>query len=85
MSGKKLTLSWPIDQLLGEVAGEIEAFSAQIGLEIMQALMDHEVGEMIGPWGRQSAHRHGTQPGYVVYGGRKVSIGAPSGQRQRRR
>ena len=55
VSGKKLTLSWPIDQLLGEVAGEIEAFSAQIGLEIMQALMDHEVGEMIGPWGRQSA------------------------------
>ena len=77
VSGKKLTLSWPIDQLLGEVAGEIEAFSAQIGLEIMQALMDHEVGEMIGPWGRQSAHRHGTQPGYVVYGGRKVSIERP--------
>lgn len=32
---------------------------------------------MIGPWGRQSAHRHGTQPGYVVYGGRKVSIERP--------
>ena len=74
VSEKTLTLTWTIDQLLGEVAGEIEAFSAQIGLRIMHAVMDHEVGAMVGPWGRQSAYRHGAQPGNVVYGGRKVGI-----------
>lgn len=77
VSGEKLTLTWTIDQLLGEVAGEIEAFSAQIGLQVMHAVMDHEVGGIVGPWGRQSAYRHGTQPGYVVYGGRKVGIERP--------
>jgi hypothetical protein len=72
-----LTLSWPVDQLLGEVVVEIETFSAQIGLRIMHAVMEHEVDKVVGTWGRQSAHRHGSQPGYVVYGGRKVSIARP--------
>ncbi len=62
VSGEKLTLTWTIDQLLGEVAGEIEAFSAQIGLRVMHAVMDHEVGGIVGPWGRQSAYRHGQRP-----------------------
>ncbi len=77
MSGEKLTLNCSMDQLLDEVAGEIEAFSAQIGLQIMHAVMDHEVSGIVGSWGRQGAYRHGTQPGYVVYGGRKVGLERP--------
>ena len=68
---EKSTLSWQMEGLLSEVAGEIEAFSARIGLHIMQAVMEHEVVEKVGVWGQQKAYRHGTQPGYVVYGGRK--------------
>ena len=37
--------------------------------------MKHEVDKMLGPWGRQRAWRHGRQPGYVVYGGRKQVLG----------
>ncbi len=73
----ELRINLSTDRLLGEVAMEIEAFSAQIGLRIMHAVMEHEVGKMLGPWGRQRAYRHGRQPGYVVYGGRKVGIERP--------
>ena len=74
---EKLTLSWPMEELLGEVTGEFEAFSARVGTRIMHEVMEHEVGRIVGPWGRQSAYRHGNQPGCVVYGGRKVSIERP--------
>ena len=74
---EKLNLSCQMEGLLSEVASEIEAFSAQIGLHIMQAVMEHEVVDKIGVWGQQKAFRHGTQPGYVVYGGRKVRINRP--------
>ena len=35
---KKLTLSWLMEDLLSEVACEIEAFSGQIGLRIIRAV-----------------------------------------------
>ena len=74
---EELSLSWLMEDLLSEVAGEIEAFSARIGLHIMQAVMEHEVSEKVGVWGQQKAYRHGAQGGYVVYGGRKVKIKRP--------
>ncbi len=37
-----------MEDLLSEVAGEIEAFSAQIGLRIMHAVMGQEVSEKVG-------------------------------------
>ena len=46
-----------MEDLLNEVAGEIEAFSAQIGLHIMQAVMEHEVGKKVGVCGQQKAYR----------------------------
>ena len=75
--GEKLSLSWPMEDLLSEVADEIEAFSAEIGLRIMQAMMEHEVSKKVGVGGRQKAYRHGAKGGYVVYGGRKVKIQRP--------
>ena len=77
VNGEALEINVSADQLLGEVAVEIEAFSAQIGLRIMHAVMEQEVDKMLGPWGRQSAWRHGSQRGYVVYGGRKVGMERP--------
>ena len=49
----KLTLSWPMEELLCEVNGQIEAFSAQVGMRIMHAVMEYEVGKIVGEWGRQ--------------------------------
>ena len=51
-----LSLSWLMEDLVSEVAGEIEAFSAQIGLHIMQAEMEHEVSEKVGVWGQECPH-----------------------------
>jgi len=31
----------------------------------------------MGPWGQQKSHRHGHQPGYVIYAGRKVTLERP--------
>ena len=45
-----------MEDLVSEVAGEIEAFSAQIGLHIMQAEMEHEVSEKVGVWGQECPH-----------------------------
>ena len=73
----KLTLSWPMEELLCEVNGQIESFSAQVGMRIMHAVIKHEVGRSSESGDGRSAYRHGSQPGYVAYGSRKVSIARP--------
>jgi hypothetical protein len=37
-------------------------------------VMEEEVAQGLGHWGTQSHYRHGTQKGYVVFGGRKLLI-----------
>jgi transposase-like protein len=61
-----LTLSWLMEELLCEVNGQIEAFSAQVGMRIMHAVMEYEVGKIVGEWGRQSAYRHGATENSTV-------------------
>src|SRR5882762_3008956 len=39
--------------------------------------MAAEIGQKVGHWGQQQSHRHGHQPGYVIYAGRKVSLERP--------
>src|SRR5262245_4637553 len=70
-------LQWPIAELIQGAHQDIEAICAQVGLTIMNALMDHEIQSQIGPWGEQRAYRHGHQEGYVVYAGRKLPIRRP--------
>jgi transposase-like protein len=43
----------------------------------MQRVMAAEIEQKVGKWGQQQTHRHGHQPGYVIYGGRKVSLERP--------
>jgi len=31
----------------------------------------------VGPWGQQKSHRHGHQPGYVIYAGAKFTLERP--------
>lgn len=63
--------------LILEMKQDIEAVSAEVGLKIMQRYMDQEIQRRCGPWGAQTHYRHGSQPGYVVFHGGKVSIRRP--------
>ena len=67
----------PMEQLIAGVRDDVEAFAAQLGLTVIQRVMEAEIQKQLGPWGKQSIYRHGQQPGYVIYGGRKVSVARP--------
>ena len=57
------------------------AASTAVGLEVMDELMAVEVTEVAGPRGKHDpqrvAMRHGTQPGTVTLGGRRVGVRRP--------
>jgi transposase-like protein len=67
----------PMSELIAGVAQDIEAFAAELGLTIIRKVMAAEVQQKAGRWGQQPACRHGHQLGYVIYGGRKVSLERP--------
>jgi transposase-like protein len=67
----------PMSELIAGVAQDIEAFAAELGLTIIQKVMAAEVQQKVGHWGQQPACRHGHQPGYIIYGGRKVTLERP--------
>lgn len=72
-----LQIDLPLLEVFLQTKAEIEAFTAQAGLKIMHALLEGEIDQRCGAHGAQTAYRHGTQPGYVVFAGRKVSIQKP--------
>jgi hypothetical protein len=61
-----------LKDLLNGVQHDIEAIAADFRMTIIQAIRC-----LAGPWGNQKIHRHGSQPGYVFYAGRKVSLVRP--------
>ena len=80
------------ERLAGRLDGHLAAFVAQmtqgllaastaVGLEVMRELMDAEVAELAGPRGKhdpaRTAKRHGTQPGTVTLGGRRLPVRRP--------
>lgn len=67
----------PMLEMILETKAEIEALSAQAGLKIIHHFLEQEIQQRCGPHRQQSAYRHGRQPGYIVYAGRKVSIPKP--------
>ncbi len=67
----------PMLEILLQTKAEVEALSAQAGLKIIEHFLEEEIQQRCGPHGQQSAYRHGQQPGYVVFAGRKVSIAKP--------
>jgi transposase-like protein len=77
MERLSLEAQLPMSELIAGVAADIEAFAAELGLTIIQRVMEREVQQKVGRWGQQLACRHGHQPGYVIYGGRKVSLERP--------
>jgi putative transposase len=67
----------PMEELIAGVREDIEGFAAELGLTIIQRVMEAEIDQKVGPWGEQKGHRHGHQPGFVVYGGSKVRLERP--------
>ena len=57
------------------------AMSVAAGMAVMQAMFEAEIAEACGPKGRhdpgRAAVRHGTGPGTVTLGGRKVAVTRP--------
>ena len=70
-------LDLPMLEIILQSKAEVEALSAQAGLKIIHHFLEEEIQQRCGPRGQQSAYRHGQQPGYVVFAGRKVSIAKP--------
>ncbi len=67
----------PMDELIAGVRDDVEAFAAELGLLIIQRVMEAEIEQRTGQWGQQPVWRHGHQPGYVIFGGRKVTLEHP--------
>jgi putative transposase len=67
----------PLAELIAGAREDIETFAAELGLMVIRRVMEAEVQQKLGRWGEQPVHRHGQQPGYVIYGGRKVSLERP--------
>jgi hypothetical protein len=73
----RLAETLPMLDLILELRQDSEAVSRDIGLKIMNRYMEQECAQRRGDWGEQTHHAHGTQPGYVVFHGRKVPIQRP--------
>jgi len=67
----------PMSELIAGVREDIEGFAAELGLTIIERVMAAEIAQKVGRWGQQKSHRHGHQPGYVIYAGRKVRLERP--------
>ena len=72
-----MQLELPMAELIAGACDSIEALCGEIGLKIMLAVMQREIEMKVGPWGQQRFYRHGKQPGYVVYAGRKLALERP--------
>jgi putative transposase len=73
----KLQIELPMLEVILQTKAEVEALSAQAGLKIIHHFLEQEIAQCCGLHGQQSAYRHGRQPGYVIFAGRKVSIAKP--------
>jgi putative transposase len=70
-------LEGPVLDLILHARTELDALVAQVGLQVIQGVLAQEIAQLRGPRGQQRAYRHGCQPGYVVWAGRKVPIQKP--------
>jgi putative transposase len=81
----ELVLPERVTIALGELAGAARegllALAVGTGLGVLGSLLDADVDRLVGPKGRhqpdRAAVRHGTQPGRVTLGGRRVRIQRP--------
>lgn len=67
----------PMDELVSRAREGLEGLAREIGLTIIRQVMEAEIEMKVGRWGQQPVRRHGQQPGYVIFGGRKVQLERP--------
>jgi putative transposase len=81
----ELVLPERVTVALAELAGAARegllALAVGTGLGVLGSLLDTDVERLVGPRGRhqpdRTAVRHGTQPGRVTLGGRRVAVDRP--------
>lgn len=70
-----------LDDLAGSVREGLLALSVGVGLKVLDELLEEELVALVGPKGKhdpeRAASRHGSRPGQVVLGGRKVQVRRP--------
>jgi putative transposase len=72
-----IRLDRPIVDMILNTRTELDRLIAQVGLQVIQSVLDQEIATVCGTRGQQQAYRHGSQPGYVIFAGRKVTIDKP--------
>ena len=70
-------LGQSVQKLCAQLRNGVENVGAQLGLALAQGLMQQEVADRLGRWGEQGSYRHGRQPGYIYWDGRKKSLMRP--------
>src|SRR5689334_18362493 len=70
-------LEGPLLEMIVNTRMELDALIAQVGLRVIRGVLDQEIDALCGTRGQQKAYRHGCQPGYVIFAGRKVAISKP--------
>ena len=81
-NGKLLVeMPLPMVEVWEELQAQVEQLTGLAGLQIIGTILEEEVARRVGPPHRpnptSSGVRWGRQPGYVVFGGQKVSIPRP--------
>ena len=81
-NGKLLVeMPLPMVEVWEELQAQVEQLTGQAGLQIIGTILQEEVARRVGPPHRpdpaSNCVRWGGQPGYVVFGGQRVSIPRP--------
>ena len=75
------TVSVALAELAGEMREGLLALAVGTGLQVLQAMLAEDVARLVGPKGRhnpdRTAVRHGSEPGQVTLGGRRVRVRRP--------
>ena len=70
-----------VAELAGAAREGLLALAVGTGLQVMQAMLEEDVARLVGPKGRhnpaRAAVRHGSEPGQVTLGGRRVRCVGP--------
>jgi putative transposase len=83
MGNGKLLVEMPLPmvEVWEELQAQVEQLTGHAGLQIIGTILEEEVARRVGPPHRpdpaSSCVRWGRQPGYVVFGGQRVSIPRP--------
>ena len=71
----------PMAEVWAELQAQVEALTGQAGLQILRAILENEVTHRVGPPHRPNPNagcvRWGKQPGYVVFGVKKIPLERP--------